>query len=1418
MMKIYLYVIIIVTFLINSTLICGKNSYIRFKKYTVENGLSDSNINAICQDQFGFIWIGTDNGLNRFDGYEFKIYSHDPNDTTTICHKEVSSVLIDKEGNLWVGSRWNGLSLYNRKTDTFKRFINNPCDSTTISYNYINYLFEDCEGNLWVGTNIGLNLFDKKTHSFIRYFGPSEFHSLIRTSTIKTIYEDKEGILWIGTFGNGLIEYNRKKNSMIHHIKQEDNPYSLSGNMITSVIEDHYGNLWIGTIDGGLNLFDKKYRRFIKYYHDAKNKYSIGNNTIFCMYVDKKNNFWIGTENGGLNRAIYELNSKNVSFEKYVNNKNIDHSINSNTIRCLLEDRQGNFWIGTYKNGINVLLVNMKKFRHYTSEPNNRNSLSYHHVTTIFENRKGQIWIGTNGGGLNLFDKKKKIFKHYKYDAYNPYSIGSNYLTKIIEDQEGNLWISTWEGLNCFDPATEMFRRFKHDDQDFNSLINNKVQYIYQDNYHNIWIATHNGLDLLDIKRNIFIHYNANPYDSNSLIDNFVFIIYQDNEGNLWIGTSRGLHYIADDNLKKGIIKFKRYMYNALNPNSISGISVSSIFGDTNGNLWIGTEEGLNLFNKKDESFITFSQKNGLPSNEILSILEDNNGYLWLGTKHGLSRFHPATYEIKNYDVNDGLQSNEFTNAHCKSSTGELYFGGINGFNVFYPDSILNNPNPPPVCITSFRIFDHYHPLGLFSNQCSSFTNNNQTIDNIELSYKNNVFSFEFAALDYTSPLKNKYAYMMEGFDEEWIYTDASRRYAVYTNLPAGRYTFRIKASNNDNIWNEKGRSIHIDIIPPLWKTTWAYIIYLALIIIILYFIWQSIIQREKLKANLQIEHLTSEKQHELDEAKLHFFTNITHEFRTPLTLIIGHIERMLHGNKRFTREKIQFYYNVVLRNAQRLLQLINQILDVRKLDSHYMKPNKRMCDIISFVRNIFNTFEYQAEQNKINYKFSASENHLEIYFDPELLEKIIYNLIANAFKFTPKKGSITINVSSNRSVSKMDSKIQAENHAILNKEEFVEISVTDTGIGIPNDQKEQIFNLFYQANHLANLKPGGSGIGLALVKELIHLHDGEIFLRSKEGKGSSFIVHLPAIKSKEMEQNYPQNESEHMFPANIEDIHSQKNKGKREYTLEEKTLDIDSLPLLLIVEDNIDLCHFLQDEFIKNFQIKTATNGNDGIKIATEFIPDLIISDIIMPEMDGFELCRILKTDQRTSHIPIILLTARTTEIDYIKGLEIGADDYITKPFSIRLLKTRIENLLELRQKLRERFSQEIYIKPNDIAITPLDKIFLQKSMDIVENNMANPNFDVKHFANEMYLSRIHLYRKLKSLTDQTPSDFIRIMRMKKAAQLLEKGQLTATEVAYRIGFKELSYFSKCFKEYFNKTPTEYNTIQKNTLKCNQI
>jgi ligand-binding sensor domain-containing protein/signal transduction histidine kinase/CheY-like chemotaxis protein len=1339
-----------------------------FDHLSITSGLSQSTVLSIYKDSRGYMWFGTRDCLNRYDGRKVKVYKTDENDPSSISANDyIYTIHEDKDKNLWIGTQ-NGLNRYIPETDSFERIPYAPNHKSSISNlivltvtsgnngrlwfgtNYglsllknsssrdfqkfyskdglagdaIYAVLEDSKGNVWVGTTQGLTVMRPKNgkYSFTSYKHVATDAGSISANSVKTITEDKKGNIWIGTETDGVNLFVPQTQSFLRFKFNPLQENSLSNNNIRKIIVDKTGDLWIATMNG-LNIMDAETRKIKVYKHDSDNNKSLSDNSIKDIFQDNHGSVWIGTMFGGVN--VTHLNTIPFAVEKHSKYRN---SISSDIISVIAADEQGNLWIGTEGQGLNQYHIKNKTYRHFINNPLDASSLSSNTIKSVFKDRKGQMWIGLFQGGLELFVPSTGKFKHYRPDPKNPHAISYGYVSSITEDKKGYLWVGTsFKGLNQFDPEKQLF----------------KV-------------------------------YNDQPSSILKLSSSYIRVVYSDSKNNLWVGTANGLNLIGPDRKQVKYFFGKKGSAGHLQSNHIN-----SIKEDSKGNIWIGSYHGgLSLYQPKTGSFSTYNTKHGIASDNIIDILEDNEGYLWVSTDRGLSKFDVGKKVFKNYTTRDGLPANEFNyQSAYKDKNGKLYFGSYNGLVSFTPQEIEENKNVPKVVFSDLKLFNIPVPI---NGPDKLLTKDISLTEAITFKASQNIFTIEFLALNYIKPERNRFAYKLEGFEKDWNYVNTPS--ATYTNLPAGTYDLLVKASNNDGLWNDDPARLTIRILPPLWKTWWAYLLYLIVMVSTLYFVIRFFRRQARLETELYYEHLNNENLQKLYQTKLDFFTRISHEIRTPLTLIAAPLENLIQytaGNGIVSKQLTQ-----IKSNTDRLLRLISELLDFRKIESGNMRVMVSEHNLVSFCKEIFESFKVFASQKHINYTFNSEKEVIPAYFDSTQLEKVFYNILSNAFKYTAEGGAISFHIN--------------------DEGERIHISITDNGIGIPVEDQEKIFTNFYQVNY-TSAKKEGWGIGLALTKNIVEQHHGDISISSiphgKDTAGStSFKVTLNKGKSF---FNEDQVVEEHkvgeavqvnVLPERVEENIVEDESISKEY-------------VILIVEDNDELRAFIRESLERRYHILESDNGLSGWEMAKEQIPDVIISDVTMPGMDGLELCEKLKNEEITSHIPVIMLTALAASMHQVDGLEAGADIYLTKPFSIQVLELSVKNVIASREALKEKFSKQVMLMPRRVEIQSPDEKFLNKLMQLVEDHMEDPDFNVSVLVTQIGMSQTVLYKKIKALTDLSITDFIKSQRLKRAAQLLTENKMNISEVAYSVGFNDRKYFSKEFKKQFGKAPTDYIT-----------
>lgn len=1340
----------------------------RFSHLDANDGLSHNQIKSFFKDSQGFLWIGTISGLNRYDGYNVKIFRNDPRNPTSIVNDDINKMFQDPDGRMWI-STWSGLDIYDPVTETFRHPPAETARQYKIPDGNLSDIQSDKKGNHWF-VHISLGLYYHKAANKETY--PIRFvagdTTSISTDAVSAIQLDEDGNPWI-VHRNGIIEHIDSKTLKV--IYRDRSLYRLnSGESYDyrfTIDADH--DLWIYLADTkkGIYLFNPR-NKTIAHIHEKSAPLRLSSDIVRGVVLDNNNLIWIATDHGGIN----VIHKRKQSVTYILNNPQDPNSLIQNSINSIYRDDEGIIWAGTFKKGISYFHEKIIRFPLYRHNPNNPSSLPFDDINAFAEDEKGNIWIGTNGNGLIYFNRANNTFRSYVNDPGDPNSLSNNVIVSLCYDHDHKLWIGTyWGGLNCFDG--QKFIRYRNDPKDPRSISDDSIWEIFEDSNNNLWVGTlTKGVDVFGPDRQKIASYRLNT--TIPIHASYVPAFLEDNEKNIWVGTGYGVEV-----LRKGENRFKHYLSEESNPRSLINNSVLSMLQDSRGQIWIGTHGGLSLYDRKKDSFRAFTVEDGLPNNSILTIAEDANKNLWLGTSNGLSKMEikqqpddSISVTVVNYDEFDGLQGKQFNeNAVLKTWRGELVFGGSGGFNLFDPASITADQMEPRVVLTDLEVLNRTIRIGEEQFGGTILDKSISLSDKIALKPQANVFSIEFAALTFYHPEKTIYRYKLEGFDNEWIQVDANHRRATYTNLDPGSYTFKVIASNDNAQWPGRGVELQIEVLPPFWRTKYALLLYVGLVLSGLLITRRIIQQRERMKFVIEQERREARRMHELDLMKMKFFTNVSHEFRTPLTLILTPIEKLLKADGDPV-QKTQF--ELIHRNAKRLLNLVNQLLDFRKLEIQEIRFNPSEGDIVNFIKETVFSFSDLSEKKDVKLHFYSNMESYETLFDQDKLEKILFNLLSNGFKFTPEHGEISVRAEI------------TPDHELL-------LKVQDTGIGIPADKLERIFDRFFQNDLPTSFVNQGSGIGLSITKEFVKAHGGTIVAESEVGKGSCFTVRIPVKDVLATERPLTKEEVSIPVPMSLseEDALLPANEHQKQS--------------LLIVEDNEDFRFYLKDNLRMHYQILEARDGQEAWETILLHLPDLVVSDVMMPRMNGLELCKMIKQDSRTSHTPVILLTARTAAEQKLEGFEIGADEYITKPFNFEILQSRIRNLIHKREVYQKDFQQRISVKASNVQVTSLDEKLIQKALKIVEERIGDADFSVEDLSHELGMSRVHLYKKLQALTGKAPLEFIRSIRLQHAAQLLEKSQLTVSEVAYKVGFNNPKYFAKYFKEEFNVLPSVY-------------
>lgn len=1402
-------------------------SQLHFDRITVEDGLPSNNVVGVLQDHLGFIWIASHQGLVKYDGYTFRTYTHDPLDPESISGTDVKSLYEDQAGTLWIGTWSEGLNRYNRFSDTFTRFRHAPDDPSSLSSNVIGWselILEDNQGVLWVGTDNGLNRYDPTTQTFARYYHDPDDPTSLGSNFIKLLYappSDSSGFL-VGT-ERGLDRFDQDTGTFSRYAPPQDAPHLWLGE-VHDVLEDREGRLWAGIADA-LIRYDGRTGAFTRYEPSSSDPNRLSGSTRGLL-EDRDGIVWIGTDNG-LNRYEPATNT----FSHFRHDPDDPTSMGKGLLywsSSLYEDREGNLWISTWTgSGISLLRPRSAGVVHHKRHPTDPLSLSGNDVSAILEDGEGTLWIGTGNKGLNRLDRPHGAnlsapgFTRYRSDPDDPSTIGPGFISFIFESpaEPGILWIGT-EGdgtdrgrgnggvLNRMDVKTGRFTRHRTPSHSLNAIA--------EDADGGFWLGSRTGLLHFDQQTGSFEQYQPDPGDQNSLSNAVVWDVLIERNGIIWAATDYGLN-----RFDPATQVFTRYFHDENDHTSISNDAIRSLHEDRKGYLWVGTRGGLNRFDRDSETFVVYTRHNsGLANNTVFSLVEDVQGRLWFthSGSSGVSRYDPEAETFDHFGAGHGLIGAGWSLAY--SPHGALYFGSSRGLYTFFPERLRADPTEPLIVLTDVRLFNE----SIQPAPGAPLEGPIWETEEIRFAHGQNDLTFEYVALHYKNASANRYRYFLEGYDGDWIEA-GTQRTARYPKLPPGEYTFRVRAANSDGIWNEDDASVRLTILPPWWRTRWAFGFYGLLLLggILgveriqrrrLVRVEREAARERELEQKREIEgaynQLKSAQQQlvqqalrlsEADEIKSRFFANISHEFRTPLTLLLGPVRDLIEG--RIDAQRLATQAPVMHRNARRLLRLINQLLDLSRLEAGGMRLQARRGDLVSFLRRHVLSFTSHAERDGVALVFTAEPEVIEMAFDADKLEKIITNLLSNAFKFTPSGGRMRV------MVRQVDS--------------YVEIAVRDTGEGISAEDLPLVFDRFYQADSSSTRRHVGTGIGLSLAKELVELHGGTIRVESERGFGSTFTVRIPLRATPLVDdgvngrshqlRDIPggRQADEHAQPVPLTDQMQETDNQLQADVEPEVNAPADApcnapanAPKILIVEDNADMRGYLRSHLAGTYRLLEAEDGADGLRQAKEHQPDLVISDVMMPEMDGFALCEAIKCNEALSHIPVILLTAKADEESRIEGFQMGADDYLPKPFSLTELTVRVENLVEIRRRLRERFSGTVRLGPAEILVNSEDASFVESARDVIEAQMGDSQFGVNRLADEMGLSERQLHRRVKETAGLTPAGYIRMMRLERASQLLEQKAGRVSDVAYAVGFKNAKYFSRLYRQTFGRAPSD--------------
>jgi len=1312
------------------------------------------------------MWFATDDGLNKFDGVNFTVYRNNAADTTSISSNTIFSLHEDAAGNLWVGTN-TSLSLYNRKKDAF---INFNFPSKTI----IRALCTDHLGNLWVGSFNGLYMLEPLSGKIKAYKADPDNPNELASNTVTSVFEDSHHRLWAGTIV-GLHLFRGSTHNFQRFQHDAADIHSISDNVVKTIAEDAQGNLWLGTMDGGLNKLEADGKTFTSYKHSNTGSNTISSNRIYSIAAEKNGRLLVATEEG-----LDIMDPANGKVWKIVSDGRNSFSLSGKSVRSIFIDNNDVYWVGTFRGGINKYDRNLAFFNLRQSNPFDPLGLSNAIVTSFVENDNGDVYIGTDGGGLNLYHRRTGLFEHIKLAGCAEWKTLPVLTLERLGDE---LWIGTFlHGLYVLNMKNAAVRHYSKGES-IRDLTSNEIFCLRKDSEGKLWVGTNGcGINIYDPVTKTFQRFDKNTtYGAAGKlpVNAYVRAIEPDKSGNVWIATAgSGVAVFS-----KASSTFRVYNHSV---NNLPNDDVQTIYIGQNDTVWAGTHGGgLSRLDNASGKFISYAEQEGVANAVIYKILEDNAGKFWVSNNKGISSFNPRNGQFKNYSHDNGVQRSTFVpGAGIKTASGDLFFGGLDGFNYFNPGKFTCNKNIPAIVLTDLKV-----------SNASVIPGTNAPIDEhisiaseVKLDYKQN-FSLDFVALNYSAPRESRYAYMLEGFDKTWIATGNSRT-AVFSNLDPGTYTFHVKASSDDGSWTTPPASIQIIVRPPFYLTVYAWCVYFLVAGMLLWlFRYRGIrklknkfaLEQERLQVKQVIEQKNREaaQQHAFEAARIKYLTNISHEFRTPVSLIVGPVEQLIQ--QEINLEKQQ-QLSVIKRNAKRLLNLVNQVVDFRKLEEHETKLDLAGGDIICFLKDVVASFKDISERKHINFTFTSALNSYNTEFDGDKIERILFNLLSNAFKFTPKGGNIWLKI---------------EKTATGNG---LTIAVADTGIGMEPKAAEKIFDRFFQADAAAGILNQGSGIGLSITKEFVRLHGGTIQVESIPGNGSVFTVQLPL-------PHMPVTANSQL-PA----VATATNPPGPSLAKPANGIPPAEMLTLLLVEDNEDFRYYLRDNLKHFYKIVEAADGQEGWQKALSSHPQVIVSDISMPYIDGIEFCRKIKSDKRTSHIPVILLTALSGEAFQLQGLETGASDYLTKPFNFEILNARIRNLFYLSQQLKNTYTRQLKLVSPEVAVQSEDEKLMLAVSGYIEANLNSSKLSVEELSRHVCMSRGSFYNKIVAITGETPVEFIRSVKLNKAAALLENTDMKIAQIGYATGFTTPNYFARAFKAKFNVLPSEYSLQKRRT------
>ncbi|MES2732277.1 MAG: two-component regulator propeller domain-containing protein [Bacteroidota bacterium] len=1331
-----------------------------FNYLSVNNGLSQNSVTSILQDSKGFIWIGTYDGLNRFDGFTTQVKRHESNNPNSLTDNRILSLYEASDGSLLIGTDGGGLNRFDPVKNRFSRI--QPRGNDLLSQ-VVQTICLDPAGNTWVGGDKGITVLASTQSSAepMRCWYPKA----LKNTFVRTILRDRADNLWIGT-DQGLY-LSKADSNLSRRMANITRIEAVGTTAVTALYQDRQRNLWIGK-NG--DLFRAGFigdlaanPLMVTSVYKAMFSGLPASVNITHLTEDRTGNFWISSRNAGLFRYQFDEAGKVARTNRYQTEQPFCN-LSENSLSTLLVDSSNTLWIGTFQKGANWISLSSQHF--YSFHPlmtNQIGELGYKgkYITTLLDTEQ-ELWVGTSNEGLYLYEKCTRRLHSYAQD------IPSKDIIALYQDRQGNRWIGGGQGLYKVAKGKRKIETIHTINKGL------AIRSIAEDRLGHLWLATWESV----IVYNPATNTSQALTTADGLSSRLAYTLYADPfDPVMWVGTiGGGINRIAYAKGQPYHITSVQHQASAIQnaPSGLSNNHVWAIFRDANRYLWVGTDAGLNQFRIDSGGQITHIHPILHPllkDRKIVSILPDDQHTLWLGSSLGLFRYNPATNQVKQYTYKDGLQSNTLTEAAFRTPEGWLYFGGINGLNYFKPEKIQSNAFPSQTALVDFRIFNQSIEVGKPYNESVILEKDINATEQMVLSYRQNNFLLGFASLHYALPEENRFRYKLEGYDPEWIETGHTQRFAAYSNLDAGQYRFLITSSNNDGRWNAHPKSILIRIEPAPWVTGWAKTLYLLLAVGLVWFLVNYYRTKHQLKNQLFQEKLEKEKVMELNEMKLSFFTNITHELRTPLNLILGPLQDLVAKLVQYD-SFTQFRLRILHRNSLRLFTLINQVLDLRKISSENQTLVIAQGNLVHTICEIKDSFHWMAEQKHIRFAFQSESPSLAAWYDSDKVEKVIFNILSNAFQYTPEAGSIIITLA-------VDTTNALDPQAL--------ISIQDSGSGIEQEDQDKVFDLFYQGKKHT---PSGSGIGLALSKKLIEMHQGTIRLESTPGKGTRFTVSFPISRYRYPQESLYENEQLLPFTAPSPDNVLANHPARRS---------------VLLVEDHEDLRAYMKECIGAQFRVMEAADGLIGLELAGKHQPDIIITDLMMPHLDGIAFCRKIKADVRTSHIPVLIHSVKNTGLTLQEAMQAGADDFIAKPFDYSMLAIKMHNILASRQQLLMGVYKDKLMSPSYVSVPSLEEELLKKILRITEQNMADPEFNVESLCHHLGMSRMHLHRKLHAIVGKTASEFIREVRMKRSGQLLGSGSKRISEVMYEVGIASNTHFNKYFREMYGVSPKEY-------------